>query len=162
MFNDTTSSISDADYDKHVDTLIGMITGKHVRGEEIDASICVTGLEHARAANRKMRDSVLKMKLVKAPEFDAALRREVATRARFTAHTPREFVGQMAEKMNITATFSGLLRKREVPYIEYDGKRDYISPHLWDTYEFKTLIATHFHCNIGFVDFSRAVRMTAR
>lgn len=152
----------DEDYAAHIDMILGSLAQRHAQGDDIEAADCVIGLEHGRFENKKLRDYVTRALKIKATEFDAALRRAVAASAGITATTPRELVVQVANKLHVTVTYSGRLHKKEVPYIvSADGKRQYIAPGLWDTYDFKTMIAAQFHCDIGYDDFAREVRMTA-
>lgn len=157
----TNSTISDTDYQAHVDALISQIAGRHALGQPIEVADSVIGLEMGRPANKKVRDYLVKNHLLTASDFDKAIRSQAAAEAGYNGSTPRAFVAQVAAKLAVTAQYNGLLTKHELPYLDVRGGREYIPAEQWDAYVFKSLIATRFHCSIGFDEFARTVRMIA-
>jgi hypothetical protein len=160
MSIETQASQPDAEYADHITNLITARASDHVRGQEIHLGMVVCGLEPNRAENRKVREFAVKTLKIKASDFDAALRREAAMLAGYRANTPRELVECVAAKKKIIASYNGLLRMNAIPYLVNErGGHDYISPNLWESYEFRTMIETTFKRSIGFDEFARSVRI---
>jgi hypothetical protein len=151
---------SDKEYAAHVEQLLGILGQHHAQGEEPDLSLCVSGLEMGRD-NKKIRDYAVKAMKFKGSDFDRAIKVEhIKTQLGEYPTTATRIVELMAKQINATVRYNGTIRKEEVPYIiDVDGRKSYISPDLWDAYEFKTFIATSFRCNIGFEEFRRRVRI---
>jgi hypothetical protein len=148
------------EYAAHISNLLAALKLDHDMGREIDIDLAVCGLEPGRTENRKVREFATKTLKIKASDFDTALRRQAAADAGYRANTPRKLVECVAGKKNITASYNGLLRMNETPYlVNENGGRDYIPPHLWECYEFKTMIETNFRRPIGFDEFARSVRI---
>jgi hypothetical protein len=80
--------------------------------------------------------------------------------------TASEFVLMMAndiKRMQITASYNGVLKMNALPYILNEKReREYIPAHHWDSYDFKTMIETTFRRTIPFFEFQREVRIVAR
>lgn len=157
-------AMTDGDYAAFIDMKIGSLAQNHALGRAIDLDMCVCGVEAGRGENRKLRDFAFKTLKIAGRDFDRALRNET-TKSEFDGCTPKtamQLVLCIAAKMNITATYNGVLRMNAPPYlIAADGRRDYISPDLWDTDEFKTMIRTKFRRTIGFAEVQQTMRIKA-
>jgi hypothetical protein len=144
---------NDENYQNHVDELLAALATAHAQGKDIDIQFCVTGLEPNRPENQKVRDFVVKTLKRPAKEFDSAMRsQKIKEELGEVPQNASHFVKLMVDKWQISAKYNGVLRMDQVPYIEYDGKRDYITPDLWEESDFKTMISTKFKCEIGFGD----------
>jgi hypothetical protein len=152
------------DYADHIDQLILALTQDHALGRTIDLDMVICALEPGRHENRRIRAFAKNTLKISTADFDKAIQRE-AVKAEFNGRYPKdatEFVAMMADKKRITARYNGVLRMDEIPYlVDDDGTRMYITPNLWEAYEFKTMIATKFKRIIGYDEFARAVRIEA-
>lgn len=154
---------SDIDYAAYVDQLIGTLAQTHALKGDVDIAMCVCGLEPNRPENRKVRDFVTRSLKILGKDFDRALHFEtIKTELGILPKTTRQFVEAFAAKKRVTARYNGVLRMDDIPYIiGADGGRMYISPSLYDSPDFKTMIRTNFKRTIGFGEVQQALRVRA-
>lgn len=132
-------------------------------GQPPSAEMCVILLETDHPENRKIREHCLETFRIDAREWDDEVwRKRVREDLGCVPRTPGEYVAVMVGLYKITTAYTGVLTKREIPYLPRpDGGRDYISPDLFDNPEFASLIRSKFHCQMSIVDFELDCRRKA-
>jgi hypothetical protein len=160
---DFSMAITDNEYAAHVDALLGTIAALHAQGQDVDIALCTSGLECGRREHKKVRDFACKMLKIKPAEFDRAIKIQFITQQLGEYPTnPSHFVDIITKQMHVSAKYNGTMRKDEVPYIlDANGAKNFISPDLWESYDFKTMIDTTFKCAVTLSEITREMRIRA-
>jgi hypothetical protein len=147
------------DYQTLIDERISDLAALHAHGNPIDAAMCVTGINERKPAIAKLRDYCVNMLKIRAIEFDRAIQRQVieAKLGGKYPETATQLINIFVQDHGITAQYNGQLAKREKPYIEIDGEREYFEPDQRP--DLASLVSTHFWRTIDFTDVQRDIRV---
>jgi energy-coupling factor transporter ATP-binding protein EcfA2 len=146
------------DYQTLIDQRISDLAAHNAHGHEVNASLCLIGIDERKPPLLKLREYCVNMLGIKPRQFDAAMQYQI-TKAVLGAYPENasEFIQLFTQSKGITAQFNGLLTMHDRPYVEVDGEREYFEPDQRP--DLAAIVSTHFHRTIDFSHIQRDARL---